>query len=752
MDLTVNQALQNAVAAHKAGRLQEAEAIYLDILQIQPKQPDANHNLGILNVSLDKLELALPLFKIALEAYPNQGQFWISYVDALIKANQLGIAENVIKQGKIFGLVSERFDDLEMQLKQKKFLQQPESLLQNQPSSFTQKRKKMSAKKEKKQNASLNQVCTPSQIDVNVLLESYRKGRYDLAETFAKNICLKYPDYQLSWKVLSAVFKQTGRIHESLVANQKAIELVRNDAEAHYELGITLQELFRLSDAVESYKKAIVIKPKYAEAHYNLGNTLKELGKLEDAEASYKKAIAVKPYYAKAHYNLGITLQELARLVDAEASYRKAISIKPELAEAHYNLGITMQELARLEDAEASYRKAISIKPELAEAHSNLGNTLQELGRLQDAEACYVKAIEIKPEYPEAHCNLGNILQEFGKLEEAELCYKKAIALEPYFLEAVSNLSLTLLFLDKLDDAIQVLLKIITIDPEGYGLKACVDLAILNFLNDDPSSSKSLLLKSINISNNKNYRFKNEVAYWNHLSKLLTEQKNETLKEIDKLEIQKIYVIGESHCLASHGTYIKLNQSHYVCQSFWIVGCKQWHLGNILENKYKHKFHKIIQCIPSSSNILLSIGEIDCRLDDGILIHIKKYPTKSRSELINSTINDYLKYIFKLIFQFSYKVTIQGVPCPNISIDNQNKEEISVLVDLIKEFNIILKNQAHFYKFNFLNIHKLTDRGDGFSNEKWHLDQYHLSPAGMQEAWRTCFDEAPNSNTNLILA
>jgi hypothetical protein len=69
----------------------------------------------------------------------------------------------------------------------------------------------------------------------------------------------------------------------------------------------------------------------------------------------------------------------------------------------------------------------------------------------------------------------------------------------------------------------------------------------------------------------------------------------------------------------------------------------------------------------------------------------------------------------------------------------ENKENFLNLIELLKEFNFFLKKQSHFYGFNFLDLYKLTDRGDGFSNGKWHIDQHHLSPAGMQEAWLTCF-------------
>ena len=93
MELTIEQVLQRGVAAHKEGKLQEAEHFYRSILKSQPSHPDANHNLGILAVSVNKAEAALPLFKAALDANPYKEQFWLSYIDALMKKNQIQDAE-----------------------------------------------------------------------------------------------------------------------------------------------------------------------------------------------------------------------------------------------------------------------------------------------------------------------------------------------------------------------------------------------------------------------------------------------------------------------------------------------------------------------------------------------------------------------------------------------------------------------------------------------------------------------------------
>ena len=93
MELTIEQVLQQGIAAQKEGKFEEAARLYRAILQSQPLHPDANHNLGVLAVSVNKADAALSLFKTALEANPRLEQFWLSYIDALIKEKQFDNAK-----------------------------------------------------------------------------------------------------------------------------------------------------------------------------------------------------------------------------------------------------------------------------------------------------------------------------------------------------------------------------------------------------------------------------------------------------------------------------------------------------------------------------------------------------------------------------------------------------------------------------------------------------------------------------------
>lgn len=305
MKLTDEQALQKGIIAHKAGDLQEAERIYRGILKKQPLHPDANHNLGILAVTVDKADLALSFFEAALNENPKVEQFWISYIEALIREKKYQKARELIEQGKLQGVSKERLTTLEW-----KFIYEMET--------FTN------------ENSSHEQLTN--------LLRLYQMGQYDKAEQLARSISEHFPFQNFSWKILAAVLKKTGNLSLAVPAGQKAVEINSHDAEAHSNLGIALQELGRLAEAESSHKQAIGLKPDFAEAHNNMGVTLQEQGRLNEAKTSYMQALALKPDFTQVYYNMGFTLKEVGRLVEAKICFAQATALQPDHDEANNNL------------------------------------------------------------------------------------------------------------------------------------------------------------------------------------------------------------------------------------------------------------------------------------------------------------------------------------------------------------------------------------------------------------------------------
>ena len=143
MDLTLDQALQKGIEAHKAGKAQEADRYYTAILKANPKHPDANHNMGVLAVAIGKVETALPFFTTALEANPNIDQYWLSYIDALIKLDQMTDAKVAFEQAKSKGVEGNAFEQIEKRLgssssKKSKTQDPPQDQLQSLINLYTQ--------------------------------------------------------------------------------------------------------------------------------------------------------------------------------------------------------------------------------------------------------------------------------------------------------------------------------------------------------------------------------------------------------------------------------------------------------------------------------------------------------------------------------------------------------------------------------------------------------------------------------------
>jgi Tfp pilus assembly protein PilF len=96
--------LQLAVGYHRADRLQEAERLYREILQGEPEHAEANHNLGILLLEKDQPAAGLAHFEAALAANPQSQRYWLSYIDALIRADQSALARERLAFASKHGL------------------------------------------------------------------------------------------------------------------------------------------------------------------------------------------------------------------------------------------------------------------------------------------------------------------------------------------------------------------------------------------------------------------------------------------------------------------------------------------------------------------------------------------------------------------------------------------------------------------------------------------------------------------------
>ena len=293
VSLTVDQALQKAIAHHQAGQLKDAEQIYRAILQAQPNHPDTNHNLGVVAVQKLRPSDAIVHFKAALEANPGAEQYWLSYIDALIQADEADAAKEALTQAQTRGLLGASVQMLADRIQQQLG-------------------------------------GGPSFQEINRLAQTFTEKNYAAASVFARQMTLRFPSHGIAWKVLGVVLQLAGRNKEALIHMRRAVVLMPKDVEAHNNLGVALGGLWQLEDAVASYRRALAISPDFAEAHYNLSTALKDLGQLYGAAASCRRALAIRFDYAEAHSNLSLALAYLSNFDQVVEESDTALALKPD--------------------------------------------------------------------------------------------------------------------------------------------------------------------------------------------------------------------------------------------------------------------------------------------------------------------------------------------------------------------------------------------------------------------------------------
>ena len=326
MEITLVQALEKGIEAHKAGRTNDAARYYNAILKAQPKHPDANHNIGILAIGLGKIQEALPFFKTALEANSNMVQYWLSYIDALVRLELVNEAKTVLAQAKEKNI---NFDSLNMIEDRIKNLEQ---------------------------KAGPNE--DPPQEQLDYLLNLYNQGELEEAFNEASKLLKEFSHSSILYNIIGTANQAFGKLEEAIMAYKQALRIKPDNEEVYNNLGNTLKGQSKLDEAIVAYKKAISINPKSAIAFNNLGNAVKSQYNLDEALVAYRKAISINPHCAEIYYNLGIALQEQSKLEEAVEAFNEALRIKPDYAEASSNLGECMIKLGSLDEGKSLIRKA----------------------------------------------------------------------------------------------------------------------------------------------------------------------------------------------------------------------------------------------------------------------------------------------------------------------------------------------------------------------------------------------------------
>jgi tetratricopeptide (TPR) repeat protein len=312
-------------AAHRDGRLTEAERDYQAALSAEPSHVDALHLLGVLRHQQGQHAEAAALVGRAANLRPADASLQLNLGNAL----------------KALG----RIDDAIERFRNALHLQPGFSLAQ-----------------------------------YNLGNAYAAAGRHeDAADAFEKALRLQPAD-AATWNNFGNALLAMRRFEEGARAFQRALEIRPGHAGAHNNLGMALNALGDTAGAIRQFRAAIDAEPNYVAAHFNLGNLLGGAGQPEEASAVLEQVLRMQPRFAPAHFALGHARAALGRHAEALPQFELAVGLDPKYSVAWLGLGNAHFALGAHKAALRAFDQALRLEPQPIAPHPNRTTALLALG------------------------------------------------------------------------------------------------------------------------------------------------------------------------------------------------------------------------------------------------------------------------------------------------------------------------------------------------------------------------------------
>ena len=573
----------------------------------------------------------------------------------------------------------------------------------------------------------------------NLGLLAYQFKRFELALTFIRKALTTHPNTAQYWLSFIEVLIGAGRLED---AKKQLDECIAKgfhgdavDALLKRLNNPSQSELLHIVNLFDNarYDEAIQYLHAFIDRYSNNGFGYKSLAACLIKKNNYpealnfaRKSFELLPEDPEANNILGFSLYKTGLFDEAEIYLTRALAFKQDDIKILSNLSSLFIDTRRLSEAEQYVLKIISIQPNHAEAHKNLGN-IHFLNKNHDAAiTCYEKSIALDSSYWTPYNNIAVIYHKQNRIEEAISYFEKSIALcntddKSAVLFGLANAYYVLGNHDKsmfiAEQAVHLPINIWVLD--------CLALVtIFQYLRGNRDKVKEYCERSKNISLVYDKKEHSLPMYFDYLYKL-TESYIPCNINISK----KLYVVGESHCLSLNGAVVQIEGIDHLCESKWMLGVKAYHLGSSNDNHHKRQFDAILSECPPDSFVLLTIGEIDCRLNEGILPFYRKNKKNITLEaVIDKTVGNYINYVKKISEKYNIKIIISAVPATNIPLNSMSTVDAEGYTAMISLFNEVLRRYTlEHYGLMFLNTYDMTNAGNGISNGIWHIDMFHLT-------------------------
>ena len=237
---TIPEAVELGLTHHRAGQLQQAESIYRQVLEADPKHAVAAHLWGVVALEVGRYDIAVERISVAVRLDGRQAAFHVNLAAAYRGLGRLVEARQCYEQA-----------------------------LRLQPD------------------------MAEAQNNLGTMLQS--QGKRSEAAALYQQAIAKNPRYADAHNNLGTVYQEQGEWPQAIACFRTAVEVEPRYPRGFYNLGAALAQQKHLDQARAAFEQAIALSSQYAEAHYGMALVLHEQNEWSRAEAAYREALRLRP-------------------------------------------------------------------------------------------------------------------------------------------------------------------------------------------------------------------------------------------------------------------------------------------------------------------------------------------------------------------------------------------------------------------------------------------------------------------------
>jgi len=408
------QMLSRAFGALTAGQFEAAEALYRKLIEVEPNNPRAHHELGDALGGLNRADEALAAYRRALELDPGNPTTRAAIATILTIKGDYEVAEKEFrdvlaeeptKSGAHAGLANLLADQGRLE----------EAIVEY--------------------RIATELLPTAAELFWKWGMALRELKRLDEAEEKVRHALYLDPVLDPARVMLAEILWESERKREGIQELESMVERHAGDSSLLRRIAEWYLKLGDPASAERYFARVLEIDKDAPQAHFNLGLAVARKGDHPAAIPHFRKALELDPDYVRARAELAAALEHTGQIAEALAEYKRLTELAPQVPHAYLSVAAMHRAQGNAREVVAVLEEGLQKNPDDASLENDLAWQLATSAdaAARDGERAVALAEKAAKTTSDADPGILDTLAaayaEVGRFDDAVRTVKKAIAL-----------------------------------------------------------------------------------------------------------------------------------------------------------------------------------------------------------------------------------------------------------------------------------------------------------------------------------